>query len=104
MTRDPAATRAPIAYHRWEPGYSAMRELDQAVRGSGLEHSVQELIKEANRTNEIKDYIEKSRELYGTQSFDQHLIDLYQAGIITLETAKTAATNAADLERALYVN
>jgi twitching motility protein PilT len=66
--------------------------------------SVQEMIKEANRTAEIKDYIEKSRELYGTQSFDQHLIDLYQAGIITLETAKTAATNAADLERALYVN
>ena len=66
--------------------------------------TVQELIKEPNRTAEIKDYIEKSRELYGTQSFDQHLIDLYQAGIINLETAKLAATNAADLERALYVS
>jgi twitching motility protein PilT len=66
--------------------------------------TVQELIKEPSRTPEIKDYIEKSRELYGTQSFDQHLIDLYQAGIINLETAKLAATNAADLERALYVS
>jgi twitching motility protein PilT len=65
---------------------------------------VQELIKDKNRTPEIKDYIEKSREMYGTQSFDQHLIDLYNANIISFETAKTAATNPADLERALYVN
>ena len=53
---------------------------------------------------QFKDYIEKSREMYGTQSFDQHLIDLYNANIISFETAKTAATNPADLERALYVN
>jgi twitching motility protein PilT len=66
--------------------------------------TVQELIKDRNRTPEIKDYIEKSRQLYETQSFDQHLIDLYNAGIISLETAKLAATNPADLERALYVN
>jgi twitching motility protein PilT len=48
--------------------------------------------------------IEKSRIQYGMQSFDQHLIDLYQAGVITLETAKAAATNPADFERALYVS
>ncbi|MCK6550857.1 type IV pilus twitching motility protein PilT [Myxococcota bacterium] len=66
--------------------------------------TVQEMIKDPNRTAEIKDYIERSRELYGTQSFDQHLIDLYQSGVISLETAKTAATNPADFERALYVS
>ncbi len=66
--------------------------------------TVMELIKDSGRTPEIKDYIEKSREMYGTQSFDQHLIDLYQAGIITLDTAKAAATNPADFERALYVS
>ncbi|MBK6683671.1 MAG: type IV pilus twitching motility protein PilT [Deltaproteobacteria bacterium] len=63
-----------------------------------------ELIKDPARTPEIKDYIERSREMYGTQSFDQHLIDLYQAGVISLETARQAATNPADFERALYVN
>ena len=42
--------------------------------------------------------------MYGSQSFDQHLIDLYQAGVITLDMAKAAATNPADFERALYVN
>jgi AhpD family alkylhydroperoxidase len=36
---------ATIAYHRWPPGYEAMRSLDGAVRASGLEHSLQELIK-----------------------------------------------------------
>jgi len=41
--------------------------------------------------------------MYGTQSFDQHLIELYNSGIISLETAKGAATNPADFERALYI-
>jgi twitching motility protein PilT len=66
--------------------------------------TVQELIKDPSRTGEIKDYIERSREMYGTQSFDQHLIELYQEGVITLDTAKAAATNPADFERALYVS
>jgi len=65
--------------------------------------TVQEMIKDPARTWEIKDYIERSRDMYGTQSFDQHLIELYQAGTISLETAKAAATNPADLERALYL-
>ena len=65
--------------------------------------TAQELIKDPARTGEIKDYIERSREMYGTQSFDQHLIELYNAGIISHETAKAAATNPADFERALYI-
>ncbi len=63
-----------------------------------------ELIKDPARTGELKDYIERSRDMYGTQSFDQHLIDLYQSGTISLEAAKAAATNPADFERALYVS
>ncbi len=66
--------------------------------------SVLEMIKDPQRTAEIKDYIERSRDMYGTQSFDQHLIDLYHAEVITLETARAAATNPADFERALYVS
>lgn len=65
--------------------------------------TAQELIKDPARTSELKDYIERSREMYGTQSFDQHLIELYNAGIISHETAKSAATNPADFERALYI-
>ena len=66
--------------------------------------TAQELIKDPARTPEIKDYIERSRDMYGTQSFDQHLIEMYQEGIIALDTARAAASNPADFERALYVN
>ena len=46
--------------------------------------------------------IEKGRQQYGMQSFDQHLTELYRADIITLETAVHAATNPSDFERALH--
>lgn len=66
--------------------------------------TAQEMIKDPMRTAELKDYIERSRDMYGTQSFDQHLIELYQGGIISLDTARQAASNPADFERALYVS
>jgi twitching motility protein PilT len=62
---------------------------------------IQECIRDADKTSGIKDLMEKGRDLYGTQSFDQHLTQLYNAKVITLETAKEAASNASDLERAL---
>jgi len=63
--------------------------------------TIQECIADSDKMHMIKEYIEKGRELYQMQSFDQHLTDLYRAGIITLETAKSAATSAADFERNL---
>lgn len=66
--------------------------------------TAREMIKDPGRTGELKDYIEKGRDMYGTQSFDQHLTDLYQQGVISLEVAKAAATNPADFERALFVS
>jgi twitching motility protein PilT len=62
--------------------------------------SVEEYIRE-DRTSELKDVIEKGREHYGTQSFDQHLSQLYREGVISLDTARSAATNPADFQRAL---
>ena len=38
---------------------------------------------------------------YGMQTFDQHLIGLYQQGVITLDAAKAAATSPGDLEQEL---
>ena len=63
--------------------------------------SVQELIKDPARTGEMKDLLEKSRDQYGMQSFDQHLTDLYRDGIVDLEVARAAASNPSDFERAL---
>jgi len=49
-----------------------------------------------DRDNEIKDTLEEGKEIYGTQSFDQHLVDLVIGGRIDEETAKDYATNKDD--------
>jgi len=63
--------------------------------------SIKEFIVDKNRTHEISDYLAKNRDIYGTQSFDQHLAELYKAGQVTLDVAKAAASNPSDFERAL---
>ena len=63
--------------------------------------AIQEYITDPERTHEITDYLAKNRDVYGTQSFDQHLSELYKAGAITLDVAKAAASNPSDFERAL---
>jgi twitching motility protein PilT len=64
--------------------------------------SIQECIADPQKTDAMKEYIEKGRELYGMQTFDQHLTELYLAKIIDLETAKAAATSPSDFERNLH--
>jgi twitching motility protein PilT len=63
--------------------------------------TVQENIKDPERTSQLKDVLEQGRDQYGMQSFDQRLTDLYRAGTITLEVAIAAASNPSDFERAL---
>ena len=59
--------------------------------------TIEKLIME-NRDYEIRDAIEKGREHYKSQSFDQHILDLYKEGIISKEKAKDYATSASDME------
>jgi twitching motility protein PilT len=63
--------------------------------------TVQEFIIDASRTSSLRDVIEKGRTTYGMQSFDQHLAELYKTGVISIETARSAASNPADFERSL---
>jgi twitching motility protein PilT len=63
--------------------------------------SVQEFIKDPLKSGELKDLMERSRDQYGMQSFDQHLTDLYRQGVITLDVARAAASNPSDFDRAL---
>jgi twitching motility protein PilT len=63
--------------------------------------TIQECIAEPDKMHMLKEYIEKGRELYKMQTFDQHLTDLFKQEIINLETAKSAATSASDFERNL---
>jgi len=61
--------------------------------------SVQDCIENPEKTGEMKDFIATGREQYGMQTFDQHLMELFRAGTIDFETAKAAASSAADFER-----
>jgi twitching motility protein PilT len=59
--------------------------------------TIEKLILE-NRDYEIHEAIEKGRDHYKSQSFDQHILDIYNSGIITKDRAKDYATSASDLE------
>ncbi len=48
------------------------------------------------RDDEINDALAEGKEVYGTQTFDQSLLDLYEKGIISKEEALNNATNAGD--------
>ena len=61
--------------------------------------AIQTCIKDDNKTGTIRDLIASGRDQYGMQTFDQHLMDLYKRKIISLATAKSAASSATDFER-----
>jgi twitching motility protein PilT len=65
--------------------------------------TVQEYIMEMESSRNLTQLIEKGRSQYGTQSFDQHLRDLYNGGVITLRVALKAATNPSDFRRSLTI-
>ncbi len=51
-----------------------------------------------NRDFELLDTIEEGKEIYGSQSFDQALLDLYNRGIIDRDTVLETATNPSDMK------
>jgi twitching motility protein PilT len=60
--------------------------------------AVRDLIRDGNRTPELRDYIRDAREQYGMQTFDQHLMDLVADGVVGYDTALAAAPNPAEFE------
>ena len=62
---------------------------------------IKESINNPDAIAEIYTYIEKGKRGVGTQSFDQHITDLYKEGKISLDEAKANATSAEDFERNL---
>ena len=57
----------------------------------------------AGRMNDIPELIRKGRDLYSMQLFDQHLIELVNSGLVSMETAIYASSNPEEFERALRV-
>jgi len=58
---------------------------------------IEQLIME-DRDSEIRDAIEEGKEIYGSQSFDQGILDLWKAKRISTEDAFAYATSPADLK------
>ena len=68
-----------------------------AIEVMKLTPRISELI-EQNRDYEILDTIEEGKEIYGSQSFDQALLELYHEKRITEETVYEHATNPSDMK------
>jgi twitching motility protein PilT len=63
--------------------------------------TVREYIRRGDQLEELIRVMEQGKELYGMQSFDGHLLQLYREGQLKLDVAKTAASNPEDFERAV---
>jgi Tfp pilus assembly pilus retraction ATPase PilT len=51
---------------------------------------VREALKDASRVADLRKYMADGRNQLGTQTFDQHVTELVEAGLITQDTAKAA--------------
>ena len=65
---------------------------------------LRECIRDPSRTVELSDHIARGRDNLQMQTFDQHLLDLYRANKLTLETARDAASNPADFQTQLALD
>lgn len=60
--------------------------------------AIRDCIKEPQRIDEIRTFMEEGHAQYGMQTFDQHLTHLVNQGLVSYEVAKAQATNPADFE------
>jgi twitching motility protein PilT len=63
--------------------------------------AARDLLRTPERAAALHGYMRDGREQYGTQTFDQHLVELVAAGTVTPEAALAAATDAAAVGREL---
>ena len=59
---------------------------------------IKEAILDPEKFQHINEYLEKGHEIYGTQTFDQHLLELYRKGLIDARTVLEYAENPTDIE------
>jgi twitching motility protein PilT len=60
--------------------------------------TIRDCIIDHERIDEILDLIHDGREQYGSQTFDQHLIDLVNEGSVSFAEAKKAANSPSDFD------
>ena len=60
---------------------------------------MRDVLIEGVRIGELRDLIGAAREQWGMQTFDQHLLDLVEAGVISADSAISAASRAQDVDK-----
>ena len=60
--------------------------------------TIRDAILDPEKTSEIFDLVAEGRDQYGSQTFDQHLMDLVRSDWVDFEVAKAAANNPGDFE------
>jgi twitching motility protein PilT len=60
--------------------------------------TIRDAILDKDKVSEIPDFMAEGREQYGSQTFDQHLMQLVADDMVSYEVAKAAATNPGDFE------
>lgn len=88
-----------IISQRLIPGKASPKVVAQEILVNNL--GIAECIANEKKTGEIPGFIEKGREVSGMQTFDQHLADLVQHDLISVDVALNYATNPNDFQRNL---
>lgn len=60
--------------------------------------TIRDCIRDPERIDDIADLIAEGRDHYGSQTFDQHLIDLVRNDVVDFEVAKAAVNSPADFD------
>jgi twitching motility protein PilT len=60
--------------------------------------TIRDAILDKDKVAEIPDFMAEGREQYGSQTFDQHLMQLVAEDLVSFEVAMAAATNPADFQ------
>jgi twitching motility protein PilT len=60
--------------------------------------TIRDAILDPEKVHEIYDLMAEGREQYGSQTFDQHLVDLVTNDLVAFEVAKLAANNPSDFQ------
>ncbi|MEZ4366280.1 MAG: PilT/PilU family type 4a pilus ATPase [Kofleriaceae bacterium] len=74
-----------------------------AVEILRVTRTIRECIRSRERLSDIPELIRKGRDLYSMQLFDQHLLDLVNSGLISMETAIYASSNPEEFERSMRI-
>jgi twitching motility protein PilT len=63
--------------------------------------TIRELIGDRNRVGEIRNHIADGRAEHGMQTFEQHLVDMIEGDVISVDTARMAANDPDEVDRLL---